>query len=298
MRHVDYKSHLYYNETMDWKEAIKRSLGKPYYEKDFVLLYNIDCIAALKILPRNYIDLVLTSPPYNIGKEYEKVLPIEDYIDWSSSWLNEIPLILKENGAFWYNLGYVPFKDSARALPLVYLLWDKVKMYLMREIVWNYGAGVACKKTLSPRNEKWLWYVNNKDDYTFNLDAIRDPDVKYPNSKKNGKLRCNTLGKNPSDVWQIAKVTSGFNRSSEERTNHPAQFPLDLIDRITLGFSNENDILLDPFMGSGTTAISALKNRRNVIGFEIREDYCELQAKRIDSYFLEQSQNLFAEFVS
>ena len=190
MRHVDYKSHLYYNETMDWKEAIKRSLGKPYYEKDFVLLYNIDCIAALKILPRNYIDLVLTSPPYNIGKEYEKVLPIEDYIDWSSSWLNEIPLILKENGAFWYNLGYVPFKDSARALPLVYLLWDKVKMYLMQEIVWNYGAGVACKKTLSPRNEKW-------------------------------------------------------HRSSEERTNHPAQFPLDLIDRITLGFSNENDILLD-----------------------------------------------------
>ena len=168
----------------------------------------------------------------------------------------------------------------------------------MQEIVWNYGAGVACKKTLSPRNEKWLWYVNNKDDYTFNLDAIRDPDVKYPNSKKNGKLRCNTLGKNPSDVWQIAKVTSGFNRSSEERTNHPAQFPLDLIDRITLGFSNENDILLDPFMGSGTTAISALKNRRNVIGFEIREDYCELQAKRIDSYFLAQSQNLFAEFVS
>ena len=204
MRHVDYKSHLYYNETMDWKEAIKRSLGKPY----------------------------------------------------------------------------------------------KVKMYLMQEIVWNYGAGVACKKTLSPRNEKWLWYVNNKDDYTFNLDAIRDPDVKYPNSKKNGKLRCNILGKNPSDVWQIAKVTSGFNRSSEERTNHPAQFPLDLIDRITLGFSNENDILLDPFMGSGTTAISALKNRRNVIGFEIGEDYCELQAKRIDSYFLEQSQNLFAEFVS
>jgi len=283
---------------MDWKEAIKRSLGKPYYEKDFVLLYNIDCIAALKILPRNYIDLVLTSPPYNIGKEYEKVLPIEDYIDWSSSWLNEIPLILKENGAFWYNLGYVPFKDSARALPLVYLLWDKVKMYLMQEIVWNYGAGVACKKTLSPRNEKWLWYVNNKDDYTFNLDAIRDPDVKYPNSKKNGKLRCNTLGKNPSDVWQIAKVTSGFNRSSEERTNHPAQFPLDLIDRITLGFSNASDILLDNGKSFSNCCVIALKNRRNVIGFEIREDYCELQAKRIDSYFLEQSQNLFAEFVS
>ena len=89
-----------------------------------------------------------------------------------------------------------------------------------------------------------------------------------------------------------------WHRSSEERTNHPAQFPLDLIDRITLGFSNENDILLDPFMGSGTTAISALKNRRNVTGFELREDNCELKAKRLHPPFLEQSKNLFAEFVS
>ena len=101
-----------------------------------------------------------------------------------------------------------------------------------------------------------------------------------------------------TDRGEIAKVTSGANRSSEERTEHPAQFPLDLIDRITLGFSNKSDILLDPFMGSGTTAISALKNGRNVIGFEIREDYCELQAKRIDSFLLEQSQNLFSEFAS
>lgn len=283
---------------MEWKTKIKESLGKPYYEKDSVLLYNCDCIDALAKMPRNSIDLILTSPPYNIGKEYEKILPIEDYIDWSSKWLKEISSVLNNKGAFWYNLGYVSYKESARALPLVYLLWDKVKMYLMQEIVWNYGAGVACKKALSPRNEKWLWYVNDKDNYTFNLDAIRDPDVKYPNSKKNGKLRCNTLGKNPSDVWQIAKVTSGANRSSAERTEHPAQFPLDLVDRITLGFSNVNDILLDPFMGSGTTAISALKNGRKVVGFEIREDYCELQAKRIDSLLLEQSQDLFAQYVS
>lgn len=272
----------------NWNQSIIDKLGKPYFCSENVILYNIDCIEALKNLPENSIDLILTSPPYNIGKEYEKILPIEEYIEWSKSWLENIPNALKKDGAFWLNLGYVKYKESARALPLVYLLWDKVKLYLMQEIVWNYGAGVACKKALSPRNEKWLWYVKNPENYTFNLDDIRDPDVKYPNSKKNGKLRCNTLGKNPSDVWQIAKVTSGKNRSSSERTEHPAQFPLDLIDRIVLGFSNKNEIVLDPFMGSGTTAISALKHHRKVIGFEIRKDYCDLQIERINAFLAEE----------
>ena len=88
---------------MKWNDNIKNCLGTPYYEKKSVLLYNLDCIEALQKLPRHCIDLVLTSPPYNIGKEYESIMPIEDYIDWSSSWLKEIPFILKEDGAFWYN---------------------------------------------------------------------------------------------------------------------------------------------------------------------------------------------------
>jgi len=98
--------------------------------------------------------------------------------------------------------------------------------------------------------------------------------VEYSNQKKNGKLRCNTIGKNPSDVWRIAKVTSGTNRASEERMEHPAQFPKDLITRAMLGFTNEGDIVLDPFMGSGTTANVALLNNRKCIGFEISEKYC------------------------
>ena len=102
----------------------------------------------------------------------------------------------------------------------------------MQEIVWKYGAGVSAKRRLSPRNEKWLFYVKNPDDYTFNLNEIRDPNVKYPNQKKNGKFRCNPLGKNPSDVWEFPKVTTGSNRSSKERTGHPAQFPLSVVLRV------------------------------------------------------------------
>jgi len=105
--------------------------------------------------------------------------------------------------------------------------------------------------------------------------------VKYPYQKKNGKLRCNTIGKNPSDVWQIAKVTSGENRSSRERAPHPAQFPIDLTKRILLGFSDEGDLVFDPFLGSGTTAEACIRNRRQVIGFELRRDYCRFVAKRL-----------------
>jgi len=148
-------------------------------------------------------------------------------------------------------------------------------------VVWNYGAGVAAKKALSPRNEKFLWYVKDPERYTFNLDEIRDPDVKYPNQKKRGKLRCNTIGKNPSDVWQIAKVTSGTDRASAERAPHPAQFPVDLITRIIKGFSHPGELVLDPFMGSGTTAEVCIQENRNVIGFEIRRDYCEFIARRL-----------------
>jgi adenine-specific DNA-methyltransferase len=152
---------------------------------------------------------------------------------------------------------------------------------LHQEIVWHYGAGVACKKYLSPRNEKFLWYLKNKDDYVFNLDDIRDPNVKYPNQKKDGKLRCNPNGKNPSDVWEIPKVTSGENRSSKERTEHPAQFPEAVIERIIKGSSNPGEVVFDPFGGSGTTAAVALRTGRKAVLFEINAAYCEIAKKRI-----------------
>ncbi len=258
-------------------------LGKPYFANDSIAIYNMDCKEGLGIMHQNKIQVqaTITSPPYNIGKIYEEPMPISDYIDWIADISQQIYDTTAHNGAYLLNLGYLKVEGKSRALPIPYLLWDKIPFFLNQEIVWNYGAGVACKHYLSPRNEKILWYVKDEENYTFNLDAIRDPDVKYPNSKKNGKLRVNTLGKNPSDVWQIAKVTTGMNRSSEERTDHPAQFPEDLIHRMMLGFTNENDIILDPFLGSGTTASIALQHNRCCIGFEIKTEYCEIAKQRI-----------------
>lgn len=273
-------------------EEILQALGEPYKRGDCFAIYQGDCIDLLDAIPSGSIDLTFTSPPYNIGKEYERIMPIDEYIDWCETWLSGIYQATSRTGGLLLNLGYVSLEGKAKAIPLPYLLWNKTEFYFMQEIIWNYGAGVAAKKFLSPRNEKLLWYVKNSSDYVFNLDDIRDPNVAYPNQKKNGKLRCNTIGKNPSDVWQIAKVTSGALRASPERTPHPAQFPLDLCTRVIKGFSPSQGIILDPFLGSGSSVDAALRNGRFSIGFELREDYCKIAAERAESA-LNQLKSLF-----
>lgn len=264
-------------------EAIQQKLGEPYFAAPNCLLYNRDCLSALRELSGGQAQLVVTSPPYNIGKEYERVMAVEKYVAWCREWSTEVSRVLTAEGAFWLNLGYLSIPDRAKAVPIPYLIWNEVPLYLVQEVVWNYGAGVAGRHFFSPRNEKLLWYVKNPDKYTFNLDEVRDPNVKYPNQRKHGRLKVNPLGKNPTDVWQLAKVTSGKGRASAERTAHPAQFPIAMIDRIVLACSNPGDVVLDPFMGSGTTAVVAMKRGRMVVGFEVNEKYCEMAAERIRS---------------
>src|SRR5579875_2809961 len=265
-------------------DAIRELLGNPFCAGDGYAIYCGDCLPTLEKMPDEICSLTVTSPPYNIGKEYEEPLPLEVYLTWCEQWMKQVHRITRPDGALWLNVGYVELPGRAKALPLPYLLWDRSPFYLLQEVVWNYGAGVAARRSLSPRNEKLLWYVKDPGNYTFNLDSIRDPEVKYPHQKKNGKLRCNTIGKNPSDVWQIAKVTSGKDRASPERTPHPAQFPLDLVNRIVLGFSNPGEVVLDPFVGSGTVAVSCLGQGRRVIGIEIEPGYCQLAARRIEKF--------------
>lgn len=226
---------------------IIRALGKPYFQEDNCLIYNLDCLEGMAKLPNEIINMTVTSPPYNIGKEYEDILSLDEYLAWCKRWIQEVYRLTTINGSFWLNLGYISIPKRAKAIPISYLLWDKIPFYLIQEIVWNYGAGVAAKKFFSPRNEKFLWYVKDELNYIFNLDDIRDPNVKYPNQKKNGKIKVNPMGKNPTDVWQIPKVTSGKNRASKERTPHPCQYPIAVIDRIIKASSNKGDLILDPF---------------------------------------------------
>ena len=277
------------------RAQLTKCLGAPYYADDKYVLFCVDTLESQKWLPSGIFDLVITSPPYNIGKEYESIMSVADYVTWTECWTTETCRLIAWNGALLLNLGYISIESKGRAVPLPYLLWDKIPLYLNQEIVWNYSAGVACKNYLSPRNEKILWYVKDKDHYVFNLDAIRDMNVKYPNSKRHGKPRVNTLGKNPSDVWEIAKVTTGTGRSSAERTAHPCQFPADLINRLVLGFSQEGNIVFDPFAGSGTTIESCIKHNRYCVGFELREAYCDIAVRRIKEYREQSAQMLIFE---
>jgi adenine-specific DNA-methyltransferase len=264
---------------------VRDHLGPPAWETGTLLLYQGDCLELMSKLPDSIFDLTITSPPYNIGKEYEKPLSLNNYILWCERWMKAVHRLTAANGAFWLNLGYVPVPERGKAIPLPYLLWERNPFFLIQEVVWNYGAGIAGKRFFSPRNEKWLWGVKHQSNYVFNLDDVRDPDVKYPNQKKNGKVRVNAAGKNPTDVWRIPKVTTGADRTgqraSKERTAHPAQFPQAVIDRIVRASSNANDLLFDPFSGSGTTGAVATLTGRSCVLFELLPDYVEMTIRRL-----------------
>lgn len=262
--------------------SLSKVLGQPRFCAPGLILYQGDCVALMEELLQSgiKIDLTVTSPPYNIGKEYEEVVSVEKYVDWCFRWMRQIFDLTDKSGAFWLNVGYLNVPNKGLCVPIPYLLWNKSPFFLLQEIVWRYGAGVSTSKRLSPRNEKWLFFVRDQSSYTFNLDDIRDPNVKYPNQKKNGKFRCNPLGKNPSDVWDFPKVTTGANRSSKERTGHPAQFPLPVVERIIRASSNIGSIVLDPFLGSGSTGIAAAALGRIGIGIETKEEYVDIAVQR------------------
>lgn len=266
------------------ERAVLAALGTPAIHRPGVMIYELDCVQAMKRLPAGIVDLTVTSPPYNIGKEYETITDVDKYVGWCADWLDSVARVSSPQASFWLNVGYLPVPGRGKCVPISYLLWNKVPFFFLQEIVWNYAAGIASRKNFSPRNEKFLWYVKNPSAYTFNLDDVRDPNVKYPNQKKKGKLKCNPLGKNPTDVWEFAKVTSGTNRASPERTAHPAQFPIAVIDRVVRACSNLGDIILDPFMGSGTTAEVALSTDRFVLGFEIERKYLDIAERRLNDF--------------
>ena len=268
-------------------DEFKIALGTPYWKQGELMLYHGDCLELMPTLPGKFVNLTVTSPPYNIGKEYESSLPMNEYLNWTEDWVRQVHRLTASDGAFWLNLGYVSIPGRAKAIPLPYLIWERIPFYLLQEIVWHYGAGVAARHAFSPRNEKWLWYVKDAAEYTFNLDAVRDPNVKYPNQKKNGRVRVNALGKNPSDVWILPKVTTGENvngrRASPERTQHPAQFPLAVVKRIVLACSNAGDLVFDPLVGSGSTLHAALLTGRSGVGIDKSERYLEIAARRLEA---------------
>lgn len=230
----------------------------------------MDCLEGMKLIPDGSINLTLTSPPYNIGKEYETKMSFEEYIVWMKKVIKEVTRITKVNGSVVFQLGN--FIDDGKVYPLDCALFPEFLscgLIPRNRIIWTFGHGLHCKNRFSGRHETLLWFTKS-DDYTFNLDPVRVPQ-KYPNKKhykgnKKGELSGNPLGKNPSDVWDIPNVK----HNHPEKTEHPCQFPLELANRAILSMSDESDVIFDPFIGSGTTAVSSKINKRKYIGFELK----------------------------
>ena len=245
------------------------------------ILFNGDCLELLSDIPDNFVKLIVTSPPYNLDKVYENKLEMKDYIEGQSKVIKECFRILDNKGSICWQVGNYVNNGEITPLDIVlYPIFKDLGLHLRNRIIWHFGHGLHASKRFSGRYETIMWFTK-EDDYTFNLDPVRVPQ-KYPGKKhfkgpNKGKLSCNPMGKNPSDIWEIPNVKSNH----VEKTIHPCQFPVELIERLVLSMTNEGDWVFDPFMGVGSTAIASLINGRKSIGAEIMADYIKIAENRI-----------------
>jgi len=234
-----------------------------------------NCLDIMKHIPTKSIDLVITSPPYKANKEYEHWTSFQQYMEFAKEWTSYIPNILSDRGSFWLNVGYTKTGNNT-TLPLTYLYYNVVQnLEFIQEIVWHYEGGMSYKKRFTHRTERWMWYAKDANSCTFNLDSVRNMSLNRTNDKRN-----NPLGKNPTDYWYFDRVVSGTGRV-KEKTDHPCQFPIKMIERIILACSNEGDTILDPFIGSGTVAIACINTNRNFIGIEKNDGYYDLACRAV-----------------
>jgi len=253
-----------------------------FNENADIILFKGDVIDLLRDIPDEFIQLIVTSPPYNLGKEYEEKVDMTVYLQQQEKIITECIRTLKPEGSICWQVGN--FVDNGEIIPLDILLFpifSKLSLHLRNRIVWHFGHGLHATNRFSGRYEVILWFTKT-DNYIFDLDPIRVPQ-KYPQKKyykgpKKGQLSGNPLGKNPSDIWNIPNVKSNH----VEKTDHPCQFPVELIERLVLSMSNKNDWVFDPFMGVASTAIASLLHNRKVIGAEIMEEYVNIGWQRIE----------------
>jgi len=226
-------------------------------------------------------QLIVTSPPYNIGKSYESRSTLDTYIQAQAQVISECVRLLNPRGSLCWQIGNHVANGEIVPLDLVlYPIFREHGLKLRNRIVWHFEHGLHCTKRLSGRYETILWFTKS-DDYVFNLDPIRVPS-KYPGKKhfkgpKTGQLSGNPLGKNPSDVWVIPNVKNNH----VEKTIHPCQFPVELVERLVLGLTNAKDTVLDPYMGVGSSVVAAAKHGRAGYGCDTDRKYVDIAWERI-----------------
>jgi adenine-specific DNA-methyltransferase len=246
-----------------------------------IVAYPGGCLDLLKTIPDESLQLIVTSPPYNIGKEYEKKLHLDLYLEQQAEVITECVRALSPQGSICWQVGN--YVDKGAIIPLdtvLYPIFSNLGLRMRNRIIWHFEHGLHCSRRFSGRYETIIWFTKS-DDYTFNLDPVRVPQ-KYPGKKhfkgpKIGQYSGNPLGKNPGDMWVIPNVKSNH----VEKTEHPCQFPVELIERLVLSLTNEEDWVFDPFLGTGTSIIAAIRHGRRGAGAEIVPKYIKLARQRI-----------------
>lgn len=274
----------------------QQKLSEKFSLDSRIVLTEGDTLEVLKNLPNSAFKLIVSSPPYNIGKEYEKQVELKNYLEWQTEIIKELSRVVTTDGSIVWQVGN--FIDDGEVYPLdiyFYPIFKSLGFQLRNRIVWHFDHGLHAKKRFSGRYEVLLWFTKTKD-YTFNLDSVRVPS-KYPGKlhykgDKKGQPSGNPLGKNPSDYWKIISEEwddgiidiPNVKSNHPEKTAHPCQFPIELIERCVLALTNEDDWVLDPFGGVGSSLIAAIKNNRKGMSIDRDSDYISITKKRIDDF--------------
>lgn len=262
-----------------------------------IVMHTGDSLMFTRTLPDQSVKLIITSPPYNLGKEYEDQVSLRQYLDIQADLLAELKRVLHPAGSICWQVGN--FVNDGEVFPLDIYYYDMFKdlgLKLRNRIVWHFGHGLHAKNRFSGRYETILWFTLS-DDYTFNLDPVRVPS-KYPGKRhykgpKKGQLSGNPKGKNPSDVWEF--VVREWDRqlwsipnvkaNHPEKTEHPCQYPVELVERCLLALTSEHDWIFDPYAGVGSSLIAGLKHNRRVIGCDKEVSYTDIAKERINAFY-------------
>jgi adenine-specific DNA-methyltransferase len=231
-------------------------------------------------------DLVITSPPYNLGKPYERQMPLDDYLEWQESIIRKVVARTSRTGSVCWQVGN--YVENGTITPLdidLHPIFKSLGLRLRNRIVWRFGHGLHHRNRFSGRYEVIMWYTRS-DKYTFNLDPVRIVQ-KYPSKRHHkgpnkGQYSSNPLGKNPEDVWDIPHVKSGHC----EKTIHPCQFPVGLAERLVLALSEPGALVFDPFAGVASTGVAAVIHCRRFIGAERERSYVKIARSRLDEALL------------
>ena len=264
------------------------SIAETYHKDARVTLFHGDRLRLLQDIAGadSQAELIVTSPPYNIGKEYEEQTPLEEYIARQRETIKSCLEILSPTGSICWQVGnYIEGSSrSKETYPLdiiLYPIFKELGLKLRNRIVWHFGHGYHESIRFSGRHETILWFTRDTEDYTFHLDPVRVPQ-KYPGKRhykgpNKGELSGNPRGKNPSDVWEMPNCKANH----PEKTEHPCQFPIALVERLVLALTNEGDLVVDPYVGAGTALVAALRHERRSAGSDIEERYLEIARDRL-----------------